>query len=395
MSQHKAKKVLIGITKSNFGGAQRYVLELAKAARAAGHDVAVLCGGEGVLVDKLTAEGIRIIPLPVLERNVILKRDYKNFFSIYHILKDECPDIFHLNSSKMGGLGSLAARVVRIPQIIFTAHSFEFNAPRPEYQKSIFKFLYWLIVMFSHEVICVSERGLRDLARMPFTSKKLTLIHNGIAPFPLLSQDEARKKLVPNLSSPLIIGTLAELHKVKGLDILFRAFAQMKDSAAHLVVLGEGEERESLTELTEDLQISDQVHLLGYMERAPEYLKAFDIFALPSRSEGLPYALLEAGMAGLPVVASRVGGIPEVIEDSQSGYLVPAENPYFLSKALKDLTSSSERRQTFGTNLHNLVSKEYNQKDMLKKTLDLYATELEEPKNAAENLPVSPEQATQ
>ncbi|MBX4189637.1 glycosyltransferase family 4 protein [Candidatus Parcubacteria bacterium] len=390
-------KVLIGITKSNFGGAQRYVFELAKAAKEARHDVAVLCGGEGPLVEKLEAEGIRVIPLPILERNVVLRRDYKNFFSIYHILRKERPDVFHLNSSKMGGLGSVAGRLTRVPKIIFTGHSFEFNAPRPEYQKIIFRFLTWLIIMFSHKTICVSASGRNALSRWPLVSKKLFLIRNGLESFTLLQREEARQKLVPGIKpSTLLVGTLAELHKVKGLDVLLTAFASaFKDSDTKCVIVGEGEERESLTNLSKALGIDSQVHFAGFVENAKALLSGLDIFVLSSRSEGMPYALLEAGLAGMPVVATHVGGIPEIVTDSETGLLVPTENPYFLSKALTELSKDQGKRERFGKNLKRFVEFHFSQSEMLEQTLTLY--DLSQPSDLAStsaSLPVSPEQAT-
>jgi glycosyltransferase involved in cell wall biosynthesis len=367
-------RILIGITKSNFGGAQRYVLDLALANREAGHDVAVLCGGEGPLVDKLTAEGIRVIPLPILERNVVLKRDYKNFFSIFHILKVERPDVFHLNSSKMGGLGSLAARVVGIPRIIFTGHSFEFNAPRPWYQKLIFKFLYWLIFLLSHKVICVSERARNCFRYWPLIQNKLVVIHNGVKVFPLLPRAEAREKLVSKISpETLLIGTLAELHKVKGLDVALQAFAsRFKNTSTQMVIVGSGEEEKTLKNLINELGLEPQVHLKGFLPDASALLSGLDIFFLSSRSEGLPYALLEAGVSSLPVVVTRVGGIPEIVKDNYSGYLVPANNPYFLGKAFEELSEDKSKRERFGLALHDAILKDYDQKTLLQQTIALY-----------------------
>src|SRR3989344_895873 len=137
-------KILYGITKSNFGGAQRYVFELAIAMKKQGYDVAVLCGGQGLLVDKLKQKKIEVIPSDTMQRDVSIGKEFLSFFQILKVLKKEKPNVFHINSSKMGGLGGLAGRLAGTRKIIFTAHGWTFNEPRPCYEKVIIKLFAWL-----------------------------------------------------------------------------------------------------------------------------------------------------------------------------------------------------------------------------------------------------------
>ena len=134
-------KILYGITKSNFGGAQRYVFDLAKAAQEHEHDVSVLCGGDGLLASKLKAKNINVITLDKLERDISITKEISSFFQILKFLREEKPDIFHINSSKMGGLGGLAGRLTGVKKIIFTNHGWAFNEPRPNWQKILIKLL--------------------------------------------------------------------------------------------------------------------------------------------------------------------------------------------------------------------------------------------------------------
>src|SRR5260221_10437089 len=115
-------KIIYGITKSNFGGAQRYVYDLATAAKAAGHDVAVMTGGNGVLVEKLRGNGIRVIEIKGLKRDISIVDEFKSFHFIFRTLYAEKPDVFHTNSSKMGGIGNLAGRLAAVKKVILTAH---------------------------------------------------------------------------------------------------------------------------------------------------------------------------------------------------------------------------------------------------------------------------------
>jgi glycosyltransferase involved in cell wall biosynthesis len=357
-------KILYGITKSNFGGAQRYVFDLAKAAKAAGHDVAVLCGGSGVLVEKLEADHIRVIRLPHLKRDISLLDELRSLLFIVNTLHDEQPDIFHTNSSKMGGLGNVAARLNGVKRIIFTGHGWAWNESwRPYWQKALIKFFTWLTILSAHRTICVSHKNKQDVEGWPLVGKKISVIWNGLAPF----------ELEPRKMGGFVVGTIAELHKVKGLDVLLRAWQRFHSKReAKLVIYGEGEERQSLERLAGELGIASSVEFKGYAAEARTLLKNFDIFALPSRSENLPYALLEAGFAGLPVVATSVGGVPEVIEPGVSGALVEPGDPEALFSSLLLLADDAMLRARLGETLRKKVLAEFSLEQMAESTLSLY-----------------------
>ena len=359
-------KILYGVTKSNWGGAQKYVFDLATAAKISGNDVAVLAGGNGVLIEKLDEAGIRVISLPYMGRDVKLAAEIKAFVDIYKILKSEKPDVFHINSAKMGGLGIVAGRLARVKEIIFTAHGWTFREPRHWLQSLLIEELSWLTVLGAHKTICVSERDYADMARKPFARKKLVVIHNGIS-------DKGIMRKQSHSGDPLVVGTIAELHRNKGLDVALRAFARaFKYTDTKFQIIGDGEERESLHHLAIELGIDSQVKFLGFKNNATELLSDFNIFILPSRKEGLPYSLLEAGLNSLPVVSTRVGGIPEIIKDGETGLLVPSEDHKALADALKKLSDDSAERKRLGNNLHDLVKKNFSKERMVEETLSLY-----------------------
>lgn len=366
-------RILYGITKSNFGGAQRYVYDLATKASKKGNTVAVLAGGRGTLTDKLDTAGIEVISLERLGRDISVFDDAQSFFKVMNILSKYKPQVFHINSSKMGGIGGLAARIMQVPKIIFTAHGWAFNEDRPQLQKLVIKFLHWITILLSHKTICVSEKTYNDIAKWPFIKRKLAVVRNGIETFNSLSRSEARKILIPEYKDSFIVGTIAELHHVKGLDVLLHAWSEFEErSHSKLVIVGSGDERNNLEELAELLGISDSVIFTGFVDNAKSYLKAFDIFVLPSRSEGLPYVVLEAGVAGLPVIASRVGGIPEIIDDEENGLLVPAGSDEWLERALNRLAKDENLRKKLGMNLKSTIEKKYSVDIMVRQTLHLY-----------------------
>ncbi|MBI1974645.1 MAG: glycosyltransferase family 4 protein [Candidatus Zambryskibacteria bacterium] len=356
-------KILYGITKSNFGGAQRYVFDLAREAKKRGHDVAVLCGGNGKLVEKLKEENIRVISIPGFGRDIDLLNDAPRLLFIIKTLWRERPDVFHINSTKMGGAGIFSGKLLSIKKIIFTAHGWAFNEPRPWWQKILIKFFTWWTILWSHKTICVSEKTKKDIEKWPFVKNKLEVIYNGIESFELL----------PRTEEGFVVGTISELHKVKGLDVLLNAWSKfIKSHQAKLVIIGEGEERENLENMAKKLDISDSVNFRGFVDNAKAHLSSFDIFVLPSRSEAMPYTLLEAGISGKAVIATSVGGVPEVIENGINGILVPKEDSETLFSSLVLLAKDPELRERLGQTLRKSVEEKFSFKQMIEKTEKLY-----------------------
>jgi len=381
MSNTPKKKILYVITKSNWGGAQRYVFNLATNLPEK-FDVSVALGGNGALKTKLEDAGIRVISLPFLKRDVGAT-DVFVLKDLVKLFNKEKPDIIHLNSSKIGGLGALAGRIAGVPEIIFTAHGWAFREERPAFQKFIIKFVSWLTILFCHRVITVSGRDAREGRAMPFTKKKISLIHNGLSEPQFLSRTEAQKKIleicgmseehVPE--DALWIGTIGELHRNKGHMFAVDAIANWNPRGGVLFfIIGEGEERKALETNIRSKGLGRKVNLLGNIHNASEYLRAFDVFLFPSVKEGLPYAVLEAGMAGLTVVASGVGGIPEIIDDMESGMLVRPKSAEEITKSLEFLSAHPERMKLLGAKLSEKVHENFSFEKMKKETLEVYLT---------------------
>lgn len=366
-------KIIYGITKSNMGGAQRYVFDLATEAKKLGHDVAVICGGDGPLVKKLIQSKVKVISLPYLRRDISIVDEFRALHFIFRTLYIEKPDVFHTNSSKMGGLGNLAALLAGVNKIIFTSHGWAFNEPGPEWVKLPIKFFTWLTIFLSDKTICVSERTRKDISNFPFIQHKLFTIYNGISNFDLLDRNAARRNLGIHDLDTLLVGTLSELHPVKGLDTLLEAWSKFsRKTDATLVLMGDGEIRENLEDYAEHLGISDKVILKGYVDNAREHLSSLDIFCLPSRSEALPYTLLEAGLASRPVIATYVGGTPEVIENGLNGALIPPDDSETLFSTLMLLSQDKPLRDRLGSALNATVKEKFSLEKMVKETLSLY-----------------------
>ncbi len=377
------RKVLFVITKSNWGGAQRYVYDLATSLPPGEFEPVVAFGGTGVadaragaLQEKLHAAGVRTIFIPSLMRDISLMKEIGSFFDLLRIFKTEKPDIVHLNSSKAGGLGALAARLAHVPRIFFTAHGWPFLEDRGSVARGIIFFFSWVTVLLSHRTICVSDNDLQNGLSMPRVGNKMLMIHNGVPPLELLSRVAARKELgLP--SDTFVIGAIGELTRNKNFEQLIEAASKLKEETEKdfvLDLIGDGEQKHSINKLFQDRNFIEgrDVMPLGFKKDAYQYLSAFDIFLLPSLKEGLPYVLLEAGQAGLAVVASRVGGIPEVIEDGVTGLLINPKHVYEITEALKKYITDPSLRAGMGSRLQHKVEKEFSLTDMIEKTSAVY-----------------------
>lgn len=378
MGKGQKKRILYVITKGNFGGAQRYVFDLATNLPKEDFETVVAFGEGDILGKKLAEKSIRTIRLKNSQRNINPFKDFLLFFELIRIYKKEKPNIIHLNSSKIGFLGSLSARIFytlnpKPYTLVFTAHGWAFNDSKFFWQKLLWKFLQWLTVLMTNKTIAVSKKTVNDM-NWPGTKKKIRLIYNGIRPIEFFEKDEARKKLLPQLKDRLWIGAISELHKNKGVDLLIEAFSKISNQfeSAILIVCGKGEERKKLEKIIEKNNLKSKVFLLGYVENAQRYLKAFDIFVLPSRTEGLPYVILEAGLAGLPTLASEVGGIPEIIESGKNGLLFTPGEKEDLTKTLQDLLSEKGDWQKLGAELKKKILDEFRLENMVELTSSLY-----------------------
>lgn len=379
-----APRILYVITKANWGGAQHYVYDLACAARDSGYPIAVAYGLPGELANRLSAERIQTFVMNGLGRDIHVFNDIVAFFSLMQIIRSFRPDVIHLNSSKIGGLGALAARLLGVKTIIFTGHAWTFNEERPYYQKCFIAFFAWLTVLLSTRTIVVSRAMREQIIHGPFTRRKVVIIPNGARARTLLNKREAREALTALHPSLLIsdvahdvwIGTVAELHHVKGLPYAIEAIKIFREHypAIRYIILGEGQMRATLEKQIIKNGLQHTVFLLGQVKDAMLYGKAYDVFLLPSLSESFGISLLEAGLAELPVVATRVGGIPEIITHGETGLLVPPKDPEAITYATTSLLTDEPFRKNLGIALRHKVEKEFTVERTVRETFACYST---------------------
>ncbi len=359
-----------------WGGAQKYVLDVAQGAQEAGYEAIVASAPNPHFRDALAGAGIVFREMKHSQRTLRFVTDIKLFFALYKLIRAEKPDILHLNSSKIGGLGALAGRLARVPKIVFTAHGWAFNEKRPWWQKTAIICASKCAALFQDAIICVSGYDKKSaLAHSIALARKLVVIHNGIDAQALkfLLRKEAREKF-GIAENNFVVGTIANLYQNKSLDTL--ALAAISASHAipemRIVIIGEGSERARLENLIAKYHLEKTVILAGALENAQQYLKAFDLFVLPSKKEGLPYALLEAMAAKIPCVVSSAGGMPEIIENGKNGLILPHMTPSALADAMVSVHKNKKQAKAMGTAALETLKKKFSLENMIKKTLALY-----------------------
>ncbi|MDD4900791.1 MAG: glycosyltransferase family 4 protein [Patescibacteria group bacterium] len=400
------KKILYFITQSEFGGAQRYVFDLANNLRA-DYEVAVAMGEQGnsgKLAKILVEHNIKFFIIPHLKRNLSPLNDLLAFFDIIKLIKNYRPDIIHLNSSKISILGSLAAYIIRIfaifafhsqyshsirnIRIIYTVHGWVFNEPLPGWLKYFYLHAEKFTARFKDKIICVSEYDKQIALKHKIApAYKLTTIHNGLAPTNFYSREEAKRLLfakIENRKSKIenfLIGSIGNLYKTKGYEYFVQAayiLIHERRTSATFIIIGQGAARKNLEDLIKKYHLENNFILTGQLDDAARLLPALDLYVCSSVKEGFPYSILEAMQAGLPIVTTNVGGIPEMVEDlsassgQATGLLAKPTEADNLAEKIKILLNNKTLAQKLGQRAKIKAITEFGLEKMVEATKRLY-----------------------
>lgn len=370
------KKILFLVTKSNFGGAQRYVFTLATAL-ANNHDVVVAAGeepGSGVLFEKFSNTAIQTRRVPHLVRDIRPLSDVKALIETLRLLRAEKPSIVHVNSSKAGGIGSLAARICRVPRIVFTVHGIPYDEARSPVARAFLFVFTWLSCILSHSVIAVSAENTSRLRALPFLKKKVIHIPNGAMTPATLSREDARREIESLIPAPLPshawIGMIAELTNNKNIETALETIRLLPET--ELFVIGDGELRATLLKNSETLGIDARVHFLGYIDEAARLLQAFDVFLLTSRKEGLPYVLIEAALTGIPIATSELPGTIEILGEKYP-HRFPAHDAAACAHVIRELLDDRAQALELARELKESVSSHFSLEEQIAQTRGVYA----------------------
>lgn len=370
------------ITLAEMGGAQRQVLDISRELVRQGYEVTIAAGTDYNDLFHSAETGsprVPVLRLPHLTRSIRLGHDCFAFLEIYRAIKKVKPDLVHAHSSKAGALCAVAAKMVGV-KIVFTAHGFVFRENIVWWKKIIFKHIERFASLFRDHVIAVSQSdAIAAIASRVVARDKISVIHNGLNPLleqKILPATEARALLSQWAGTDLrpykIVLSIANHYPPKNIPLLVRAFELVVRSVpeARLVSIGDGRERVVCEKIIKDTPIlQNKVFLVGKKQTACKILRGADLFAVSSSKEGFPYAILEAKMAGTPIVATRVGGIPEMVRDDDITLVVPQDQ--------EELANAMVRVLRHGAGARPQLSEEFTLAGMVERVLEVYEKVLE------------------
>jgi glycosyltransferase involved in cell wall biosynthesis len=356
-------RILYLVTRAERGGAQTHVLDLACSMRP-DFEVSVATGEEGFLTEACRERAIPVYVLPHLQREVRPLADARAFGEIWQLIRKLRPDLLHLHTFQAGFLARLAGRILRIPSV-YTIHAWLYGtAAVSRFSSALSGPCERLAARWCERIITVSRAGARVARGHRIGSpSKLVTIHNG------LPDCSEQARLSPT-ETP-VITMVARFIEGKDHDLLLRAFARTP-KGPRLRLVGDGPTRASVESLAHELGIQEQVDFLGNRDDVASLLATSDVFVLASRSEMLPISILEAMRAGLPVIASDVGGVGEAVTHNENGFLVPSGSVSALAQALTDLTNDYALRLRMGQAGRQRFTRQFLSSSMQERTRCIY-----------------------
>jgi glycosyltransferase involved in cell wall biosynthesis len=370
-------RLLLLITLAEIGGAQSYVIALLPTVSER-FKVTVAAHGTGPLCDAARAAGVGYAPLRHVRRPLNPWRDLLGLIELVRLMRRQRPEIVHASSSKAGILGRLAAWLAGVPIRIFTVHGWAFAAYSGVAGR-LYRLAERAVGPLTTATICVAEYERRaGIAAGACRLERTVVIPNAVdvAAFGRRGSGGCVAELV----------SVGRLRAPKDFITLARALARLQPGSFRSLLIGDGPDRPAIEAELARLGLSDNVRLLGDRRDVPELLAKADVFVCSSRSEGMPVSILEAMAAGLPVVASAVGGVPEIVDDGRTGLLVAPGAVAPLTDALARLLDDRAARERMGRAGRELALARFDLPRFRQAHLDLYTRLLGErglPKRSA------------
>jgi glycosyltransferase involved in cell wall biosynthesis len=370
-------KIAYLVTRADpIGGAQIHVRDLAAAMQARGHAPTVITSGRGPFVDELQAQGTPAIVLQHLCAPIAPLKDLRALGEIRSVLTDLRPDLLATHSSKAGILGRLAGRSLKIPAV-FTAHGWAFTPGVPPLKAAFYRRIERVVGPLARKIICVSEfdRRLALDARI-IAADRVVTVHNGMPDIaPTLRADPGR--------SPARMVMVARYGPQKDHPTLLRALAGLQELEWELDLIGDGPLMGETESMAASLGLSGRVHFLGQRMDVAEIVARSQVSLLVTNWEGFPLSILEAMRAGLPVIASAVGGIEESVRDGETGYLVPRGDVEVLRDRIRRLLTDPSLRLRQGATGRTYFERHFTLDHFVAQTLDVYRHVLDEERTSA------------
>lgn len=322
--------------------------------------------------------GISFIPIPVLVRNINVVFDSIALYKVWKFLNQENFDVVHTHTSKAGLLGRFAAKFAGVPHIIHTPHGHVFFGYFGPLKTKIFIRLEKLANRISERIVALTQREKADyISYKTCPEEKIAVIHSGIELEKFQELPRAEKiKIKKEIGLPedsFVVGTVGRLVPVKGPEYLIKASQYLLPEHPNTSFLfaGDGPLKEALYKKAKKTGGEKNILFLGWRDDIARVLAVFDVFCLSSLNEGMGRVLVEAMALGIPIVASDVGGIPDLVIHGKNGFLVPPKNPEELAKHIQILIQNKDQRIKMGQ-AGKKMSQKFSHETMVKNISELY-----------------------
>lgn len=362
---------ILEITNVDFS-LRQFLLPLMRGARARGHEVVGVCA-DGRLLDLVRAEGFRVITVP-MQRRISPLAHLRALRHLVAVMRAERPDMVHAHMPISGFLARIAARIAGVPCVAYTCHGFLFNQQSTWLHNRASLLMEGMAAPLTDIYLTVAENEAADARRLRF-SRTAMAVGNGRDPARFRPDPEARARIRAALGTPEtrpVVIAVSRLVRLKGYPELAAAMQAVPE--AELWVVGERLESDrggDMAALLANAGLGDRLRLLGYRDDVAALLAAADIFVLPSHFEGLPMSVIEAMLAGLPVIASDLPGTREQVVPEITGLLVPPRQIAPLAAALDRLVHTPALRTRMGEAGRARALERFDEAQVVARTLDL------------------------
>lgn len=375
-------RILHVITRLDLGGSAENTLLTVIGLSKEAYKIDLICGQSdnppSENENRAAEGGVTLIRMKSLVRDISPIDDIAALFKLYiHMLKNRY-DLVHTHTSKAGILGRIAAKMAGVRNIVHTPHGHIFYGYFAPQLTKVFVFFEWLIMRFTSAQITLTNQEKKDyLAKGIGPAGRIHPIYSGIDLSPFLgprAEKESVRKSLGLERDHFVAGTVARLVPVKNHDLIVSAAAKLSDriKTIRFVFAGDGELKESLQKKIDKLNMTRLFIFTGWKNNIPDILSAFDIFVMCSKNEGMGRAFVEAQAAGLPVIGSNVGGIPEVLDNGKTGYLVKPDDPDDLAEKIEMMYNRRGELKEMSDACRQWACSKFSEKVMVKKIDDLY-----------------------
>lgn len=343
------------------------------------YKVELACGPGGRLIPLVQENGMKVRPFKHLVQPLDPVNDTLALLELILFLRKNPYHIVHTHNSKAGFLGRLAAKLAAVPVIVHTVHGFAFHEQEPLWRQGLFRNLERLASHWCDKMIFISEPLIDWALRERIVGQdKIIKIYSGIdlnqfCPANEDVKNKIRQKWKLNRNDP-VIGIVSKLWEGKGHTVLLEAFRALKKriTNARLVIVGEGYLYDDLLRMVKLNGLGDSVLFTGFQMDVSEILATFDVAVLPSFFEGMGRVLLEAMAMEKPVVASRVGGIPDLVKDGVNGVLVTPGNVQELAGAIEKIVTDKGLAQKMGREGRKRIKEQFSSEVMARSIERVY-----------------------